>query len=306
LEIVIDVAQRFRTAKEIVAEHRHYIMRLKTEVFKVRFGSKGVRVPVTYKTEEGIPKNREMLWNEFCETQFGVTAYWINTLCVGKAEASGNAAAVEKTANGGNRPDWKTVLSELLDALGPCAERLSMRTKDALHSVQELLERDAETEDKGAESESTGRYWLTPRDIYATLDDEFSFDFDPCPCPRPKGFDSLNVEWGKSSYVNPPFHKWDGGGRGPTAWARKAIEENRKGKQVVLMLPVQSYVNLLLEAGAEIRSAGRVRWLEADTKQPCLSPSPIACFILRPGRPGVGEDQKTPPESRKPPCRRTR
>ena len=32
----------------------------------------------------------------------------------------------------------------------------------------------------------------------------------------------------------------DGGGKGPTAWARKGIEEHRKGKQVVLMLPVQS------------------------------------------------------------------
>jgi hypothetical protein len=30
-----------------------------------------------------------------------------------------------------------------------------------------------------------------------------------------------------------------------------------------------------------VRSAGRVRWLEAETKQPCGSPSPIACFILR-------------------------
>ena len=47
------------------------------------------------------------------------------------------------------------------------------------------------------------------------------------------------------------------------------------------MLPVQSYVNLLLEAGAEIRSAGRVRWLEADTQQPSRSPSPIACFVLK-------------------------
>jgi hypothetical protein len=125
------------------------------------------------------------------------------------------------------------------------------------------------------------RYWLTPQDEYALLNDEFHFDFDPCPCPKPEGYDSLKAEWGQSSYVNPPFHKWDGGGNGPTAWVRKAIEENKKGKRVVLMLPVQSYVNLLLEAGAAVRSAGRVRWLEADTLEPSKSPSPIACFILR-------------------------
>jgi hypothetical protein len=128
-----------------------------------------------------------------------------------------------------------------------------------------------------------GRYWLTPSGIYQKLDDEFRFDFDPCPCPRPEGYNSLEIEWGKSSYVNPPFRKHDGvNGMGPTAFVHKAIEENQKGKQVVLMLPVQSYVNLLLEAGAELRSMGRVRWLEAETKEPCKGPSPICCFVLKP------------------------
>jgi hypothetical protein len=125
------------------------------------------------------------------------------------------------------------------------------------------------------------RYWKTPPHVYQELDAEFQFDFDPCPFPKPAVFNSLNMEWGQSSYVNPPFRKHDGGGFGPTAWVRKAIEENKKGKQVVLLIPVQSYVNLLLEAGAEIRSAGRVRWLECDTNQPSPSPSPIGCFILR-------------------------
>jgi len=156
-----------------------------------------------------------------------------------------------------------------------------LRAKDALHVAQELLEGGNDAEEEGAEPDSVARYWLTPRDIYAALDKEFSFDFDACPCPKPERFDSLNMEWGRSTFVNPPFHQCDGGGKGPTAWARKGIEEHRKGKQVVLMLPVQSYVNLLLEAGAEIRSAGRVRWLEADTKQPSRSPSPIACFVLK-------------------------
>jgi hypothetical protein len=126
------------------------------------------------------------------------------------------------------------------------------------------------------------KYWLTPPDVYKKLHDEFGFDFDPCPCPKPDGYDSLNIEWGDVTYVNPPFRKKDGvDGKGPTAFVRKAIEENKKGKTVVLMIPVQSYVNLLLEAGAEIRSAGRVRWLEATTKEPTKGPSPIACFILR-------------------------
>ena len=126
------------------------------------------------------------------------------------------------------------------------------------------------------------RYWITPPDIYRKLDKEFRFDFDPCPCPQPEAFNSLNMEWGNSNYVNPPFRRKDGNGFGPTAFVHKAIAENKKGKGVVLLIPVQSYVNLLLEAGAEIRSAGRVRWLEADSKEPCGNPSAIACFILKP------------------------
>lgn len=130
--------------------------------------------------------------------------------------------------------------------------------------------------------DNTSRYWLTPPSIFTKLNEEFRFDFDPCPCPRPEGYNSLIIEWGQSNYVNPPFRKHDGvDGQGPTAFVHKAIEENKKGKTVVLMLPVQSYVNLLLEAGAELRSMGRVKWLEADTKEPMKGPSPICCFILK-------------------------
>lgn len=48
-------------------------------------------------------------------------------------------------------------------------------------------------------------YWLTPPDLYATLDAEFHFDFDPCPYPKPEDFDGLTCEWGQRNYVNPPF-----------------------------------------------------------------------------------------------------
>ena len=126
------------------------------------------------------------------------------------------------------------------------------------------------------------RYWLTPPDIYKKLDSEFNFDFDPCPCPRPESYNSLEIPWGKSNYVNPPFRKHDGvNGLGPTAFVRKAIQEQKRGNSSVLLLPVQSYVMLLAQAGAEIRSAGRVRWLEAGTGQPCKNPSPICTFILK-------------------------
>lgn len=125
------------------------------------------------------------------------------------------------------------------------------------------------------------KYWLTPEGIYQKLNDEFHFDFDPCPYPKPEDFDGIQVEWGKSNYVNPPFRKTDGNSVGPTAFVRKAIEEKKKGKTSVILIPTQSYVNLLLEAGAELRSMGRVKWIEVETGQPCKGPSPITCFVLK-------------------------
>lgn len=130
---------------------------------------------------------------------------------------------------------------------------------------------------------NNGRFWLIPPEIYAALGKKYGpFDFDPCPHPRPDGYDSLVVPWGRCNFVNPPFHREDGiDGQGPTAFVRKAIAEQKLGKTSVLTLPVQSYVNLLLEAGAELHSLGRVRWREATTGEPMDGPSPICCFVLR-------------------------
>ena len=122
---------------------------------------------------------------------------------------------------------------------------------------------------------SNNQYWITPTELYQKLDNEFHFDFDPCQYPR--AFDGLKREWGNMNFVNPPFRSKDGS---PTAFVRKAIEEQQKGKSSFLTLPCQSYVNLLLEAGAKLRSLGRVRWLEVKTKEPMKSPSPITGFYL--------------------------
>jgi len=125
------------------------------------------------------------------------------------------------------------------------------------------------------------RYWITPPELYKKLDDEFHFDFDPCPYPKPEGYSSLIHPWGMMNYCNPPFRKVDGNRDGPTSFVRKAIRECATGKSTVLLLPVQSYINLLLEAGAELRSAGRTRFLEAETSESLPSPSPTILAILR-------------------------
>lgn len=127
-------------------------------------------------------------------------------------------------------------------------------------------------------------YWLTPPDVYQSLDAEFAFDFDPCPFPLPEGFDGLTCEWGASSYANPPFGSilHEGKRKGPTAWVRKAIQENEKGKTVVLVYPVDKWILMLLKAGAEVRNLGDVRWLATeDRTQGKGTGRHIACFVLR-------------------------
>lgn len=119
-------------------------------------------------------------------------------------------------------------------------------------------------------------YWLTPPDIYEALDLEFKFDFDPCPYPKPDDFDGLEIPWGQSNYVNPPFN-------GPTKWVRKAIEEFKKGKKVVFVFPIDKWVHRMIEAGAEIRNLGDVRWLSIEDKKPGVGTGRwIACFVLDP------------------------
>lgn len=127
-------------------------------------------------------------------------------------------------------------------------------------------------------------YWITPPAVYASLQKEFNFTFDPCPFPKPEAFDGLVCEWGQSSYVNPPFGSimHEGKKKGPTAWARKAIAENAKGKTVVMVYPIDKWVLMLLKAGAEVRNLGDVRWLATeDGSAGKGSGRHIACFILR-------------------------
>ena len=129
------------------------------------------------------------------------------------------------------------------------------------------------------------KYWLTPPELMAELNRRYGpFDFDPCPYPLPEGFNSLKMKWGSMSYVNPPFRKADShdGKTGPTAFAHKAIAESLHGRGSVLVLPVQSYVAHLAGAGAEIIPLGRVRWLEAETREPYPQPTTICAFILKP------------------------
>ncbi len=128
-------------------------------------------------------------------------------------------------------------------------------------------------------------YWLTPRALYEQLNAEFRFTFDPCPHPKPAEFDGLTCEWGQSNFVNPPFGSiiHEGKKKGPTAWVRKALDEWRKGRRVVLVYPIDKWILMLLAAGAQVRNLGDVRWLATEDGEPGKGTGRhIACFVLEP------------------------
>lgn len=128
-------------------------------------------------------------------------------------------------------------------------------------------------------------YWITPPSLMGALQLEFNFDFDPCPYPLPEGFDGLTCEWGLSNYVNPPFGSiiHQGKKKGMTAWVRKAIAENQKGKRVVMVYPLDKWILMLLEAGAKVRNLKDVRWhATEDMSQGAGMGRHIAMFVLEP------------------------
>jgi hypothetical protein len=132
-------------------------------------------------------------------------------------------------------------------------------------------------------------YWLTPPALYAQLNAEFNFDFDPCPHPLPEGFDGLTCDWGARNYVNPPFGSiiHQGKKKGPTAWARKAIAEWRKGKLIVFVYPIDKWVLLIVKAALGdsrvIRNLGDVKWCATeDGSAGTGNGRHIAMFVLYP------------------------
>jgi hypothetical protein len=109
-------------------------------------------------------------------------------------------------------------------------------------------------------------YWLTPPALMASLDARFEFNMDACPFPRPTHFDGLTSPWGSSTYVNPPFGSiiHQGKKKGPTAWARKCIEEAAQGKQVVMVYPIDKWILMMLAAGAKVENLGDVKWCATE------------------------------------------
>lgn len=111
--------------------------------------------------------------------------------------------------------------------------------------------------------------WATPPDLYNKLNNEFNFDFDPCPLNTgeisPEN-DGLLIDWGQSNFVNPPYSR-----QLKEAFVSKALQESKKNKLCVMLLPVSTSTKLFHEIiqpnAKEIRFLkGRVKFIGVNTK----------------------------------------
>ncbi len=85
--------------------------------------------------------------------------------------------------------------------------------------------------------------WTTPEWLMTTFMERC---FDPCPTGRQEWFDGLAIDWKSPAYVNPPYSN-------PKAWVTKAIEQQNKGIDVVMLLrvdPSTKWYKMLIEANA--------------------------------------------------------
>ena len=121
--------------------------------------------------------------------------------------------------------------------------------------------------------------WRTPEKFKEVLNNEFSFDFDPC--PYKSSFNGLDIEWGQSNFVNPPY------GKDLVFWMRKAYLQSQKGKVVVCLVPARTdtewWHRYALKAN-EIRFIrGRLKFQGAKYNAPFPS-----CIIIFRGRGTTG------------------
>lgn len=111
--------------------------------------------------------------------------------------------------------------------------------------------------------------WATPKEFYDKLNAEFNFDFDPCPLNEGEitlDKDGLLIEWGQRNYINPPYSRTL-----KEAFVKKAIEESKKGKLCVMLLPVSTSTKLFHDYtqpnAKEIRFIkGRIKFVGINTK----------------------------------------
>jgi hypothetical protein len=128
---------------------------------------------------------------------------------------------------------------------------------------------------------------MSESDNYSTpswLMEIFGSWYDPCPLNPTPSFDGLNIEWFDKTYVNPPYSN-------PLPWVIKAIEENKKGKTIAMLMKLDcstQWFLLLSNANANIILINeRVKF----NGKPPIFPSMLAILEKKAQSPKEGASQ---------------
>ena len=121
--------------------------------------------------------------------------------------------------------------------------------------------------------------WKTPPEIYDTLNNEFNFNYDPCPIDWNYGdIDGLSSDWGTRVFCNPPYSQ-------TAEWIKKAYDESRKGKLVVMLINAVTDTKAFHEYiynKSEIRFIkGRIKFINPDNpskRSPNVKASMVVIF----------------------------
>ena len=111
--------------------------------------------------------------------------------------------------------------------------------------------------------------WATPKFLYDDFMNMGYFD----PCSLFSSFDGLNIDWKIKNFVNPPYSQLK-------KWIIKAIQENKKKKEVVLLIPSRTDTKafeLLYKHGCNfVFIIGRLHFNEGNS-----APFPSVLVTLR-------------------------
>lgn len=108
-----------------------------------------------------------------------------------------------------------------------------------------------------------------PTDIY--IKDIFKDFFDPCTLSNNelREFDGLGSSWKDRTFVNPPYSN-------PLPWINHAIEENKKGKLIVLLLKADTSTKWF----ANLQNAGaKFLWINGRLKYQTGKPAPFPSML---------------------------
>jgi len=127
--------------------------------------------------------------------------------------------------------------------------------------------------------------WKTPKEFLKQLNKRFGKLFDPCPSKNYTNggkINGLEIEWKKKNFVNPPYTSSE-----QDKWIKKASEERKKGKLVILLIPARTDTKRFHEIIMPLHEKGKAdiefikgRLRFSEHKNP--APFPSMLVILKP------------------------